>query len=97
VGIGIAMFGVGVAPTNYNNARVRLTQENQVTVEAIVNGERRNFARGTTLHDAIRDLGLEPAQVAVELNRQSVQRDLWLSTTVEAGAEIEIVQFVGGG
>ena len=42
-------------------------------------------------------LNLEPERVAVELNRVIVKRPLWDSTPVEAGAELEIVQFVGGG
>ncbi len=80
-------------PNNYNNPQVRVSKENQVTV----NGERRSFASETTLLDAVRALGLEPERVAVELNRVIVKRDLWPTTTVDAGAEIEIVQFVGGG
>jgi thiamine biosynthesis protein ThiS len=52
---------------------------------------------GATLLDVVRSLGLEPERVAVELNRTIVKRDLWTSTLVDAGAEIEIVQFVGGG
>ena len=67
--------------------------ENEVTV----NGERRTFAAGTTLLDVIRSLELEPARVAVELNREIIRRDLWASAVIETGAGIEIVQFVGGG
>jgi thiamine biosynthesis protein ThiS len=78
---------------DYNNARVRVSDENRVTI----NGEVRNFNVGATLLDVVRSLGLEPERVAVELNRTIVKRDLWTSTLVDAGAEIEIVQFVGGG
>lgn len=70
-----------------------MSEENQVTV----NGARRAFPSGTTLHDVIRTLHLEPERVAVELNRAIVKRDRWATTTVDSGAEIEIVQFVGGG
>ena len=45
----------------------------------------------------IRALELEPARVAVELNREIIRRDLWSSAVIETGAGIEIVQFVGGG
>ncbi len=65
--------------------------------EVTVNGERRIFAAGTTLLDVIRALELEPARVAVELNREIIRRDLWAGAVLEAGAGIEIVQFVGGG
>jgi thiamine biosynthesis protein ThiS len=67
--------------------------ENHVTV----NGERRSFPPGTTLIDLIGALGLAPERVAVELNRAIVKREFWPGTTVDSGAEIEIVQFVGGG
>jgi len=67
--------------------------ENHVTV----NGERRNFPAGTTLTGIIEALSLPPERVAVELNRTIVKREFWASTPVNSGAEIEIVQFVGGG
>jgi thiamine biosynthesis protein ThiS len=70
-----------------------VSTENQVTV----NGEHRNFPARTTLLEVVRALDLEPERVAVELNRAIVKRALWSDTTVENGAEIEIVQFVGGG
>jgi thiamine biosynthesis protein ThiS len=70
-----------------------VAKQNQVTV----NGEVRNFPPETTLHDVVRALDLEPERLAIELNRAIVKRDVWASTTVDAGAEIEIVQFVGGG
>ena len=70
-----------------------MTTENQVTV----NGERRSFPAETTLLDVVRALHLEPERVAIELNRVIVKRETWSATAVEGGAEIEIVQFVGGG
>ena len=70
-----------------------MTTENQVTV----NGERRSFPAETTLLDVVRALHLEPERVAIELNRAIVKRETWSTTAVEGGAEIEIVQFVGGG
>ncbi len=87
------MIWGGVEPHDYNNPRDLVSAENQVTV----NGERRFFPAETTLLDVVRALGLEPERVAVELNRAIVKRDLWTSTRVDSGAEIEIVQFVGGG
>jgi len=78
---------------DYNNPREPLTTENQVTV----NGERRSFPSEATLLDVVRALRLEPERVAIELNRAIVKREAWSATGVEDGAEIEIVQFVGGG
>lgn len=62
-----------------------------------VNGELQEVAAGATLADVVAQLGLPPERLAIELNRVIVKRELWGSTTVNAGAEIEIVQFVGGG
>ena len=67
--------------------------ENQVTV----NGERRSFPAGSTLIDLVAALNLPPERVAIELNRAIVKREFWSGTPVDSGAEIEIVQFVGGG
>lgn len=68
-------------------------EEHYVTI----NGERRAVSAGSSLLDVIRSLQLDPERVAVELNRSIVKRDLWTSTLVDSGAEVEIVQFVGGG
>jgi thiamine biosynthesis protein ThiS len=70
-----------------------VSTENQVTL----NGERRAFPAQTTLLDLVRALGLEPERVAIEYNRVIIKRELWASTALDHGAEIEIVQFVGGG
>jgi sulfur carrier protein len=70
-----------------------VSKKNHVTV----NGESRSFPLSASLLDVVRALQLEPERVAVELNRAIVKRDLWASTNLDEGAEIEIVQFVGGG
>jgi thiamine biosynthesis protein ThiS len=62
-----------------------------------INGERRAVEPGATLLDVVRSLGLEPERVAVELDREIVKRERWGETKVAGAAEIEIVQFVGGG
>jgi thiamine biosynthesis protein ThiS len=70
-----------------------VSKQNQVTI----NGEKHSFEADTTLDGVLKALGLPSERVAIELNRAIVKRDLWVSTTVDSGAEIEIVQFVGGG
>jgi thiamine biosynthesis protein ThiS len=62
-----------------------------------INGERRAIQAGATVLDVVRSLGLEPERVAVELDREIVKREKWAETKVGGAAEIEIVQFVGGG
>lgn len=70
-----------------------MTSETEVTV----NGERRSFPVHTTLLDVVKLLNLEPERVAIEYNRAILKRELWSSTAIDHNAEIEIVQFVGGG
>ncbi|MGD0048755.1 MAG: sulfur carrier protein ThiS [Bryobacteraceae bacterium] len=66
-------------------------------IPVIVNGETRTVAARQTLLELLLSLGLDPARVAVELDRRIVKQPQWPDTVVEAGARIEIVQFVGGG
>jgi thiamine biosynthesis protein ThiS len=47
--------------------------------------------------DLLRSLGIDPQRVAVELDRQIVKSADWPTTTLQRGARVEIVQFVGGG
>jgi thiamine biosynthesis protein ThiS len=65
-----------------------------------INGEARTFPNATTpftLSALVASLGLKPDRVAVELNRQIVQRERWSETLLREGDRLEIVQFVGGG
>jgi sulfur carrier protein len=68
-----------------------------VPIEIVVNGEQRTAAAGQTILGLLGDLQLDPARVAVELDRKIVKQPRWSETVLEAGARIEIVQFVGGG
>lgn len=67
------------------------------TVEIVVNGERRPAPAGLNLEQLLSFLGVDPARVAVERNRQIVRKPEWNSTTIGSGDQLEIVQFVGGG
>ena len=49
------------------------------------------------LVDLVRELSLEPARIAIELNQQVIRRDKWSQTSLREGDHIEIVHFVGGG
>jgi len=66
-------------------------------ISVFINGEARAVAPQQTLLELLQYLGLDPARVAVELDRRIVKQARWGDTVVEAGAQIEIVQFVGGG
>ncbi len=67
------------------------------TIEVTVNGESRSIPYGLTVIQLLEWLKVEPARVAVELNRSIVRQTEWQATLVESGARLEIVQFVGGG
>jgi sulfur carrier protein len=63
-----------------------------------INGEERTFSESAlTLAALIESLQMKPDRVAVELNRDIVQRDRWPETPLKDGDHLEIVHFVGGG
>jgi sulfur carrier protein len=66
-------------------------------MEITVNGEAKTTAQGQTILGLIQQLELDPARVAVELDRRIVKRPCWGETVLRTGAQLEIVQFVGGG
>lgn len=68
-----------------------------MSMEILVNGEVLGAPEGQTISGLLRDLKLDPARVAVELDRRIVKQPHWDATTLTPGARLEIVQFVGGG
>jgi thiamine biosynthesis protein ThiS len=66
-------------------------------IRVVVNGEPRSLPEGFSVARLLDWLAVDPAKVAVELNRSIVRRQDWTAATVEDGAQIEIVWFVGGG
>jgi len=66
-------------------------------IEIVVNGQPRQSPAGLHLRELLVWLQVDPARVAVELNRSIVKREAWERTPVEPGSTFEIVQFVGGG
>jgi thiamine biosynthesis protein ThiS len=66
-------------------------------IEILVNGEPQKTLEGQTILGLLEQLGLEPARVAVELDRRIVKQPGWPETVLRPGAQLEIVQFVGGG
>ena len=66
-------------------------------IDIVVNGEPQSTQDGQTILGLLKQLQLDPERVAVELDRHIVKQPRWPETVLEAGARIEIVQFVGGG
>jgi thiamine biosynthesis protein ThiS len=66
-------------------------------VQVIVNGEPQETKSGETVSGLLKALEIHPERVAVELDRKILKRALWEETFLRDGAQLEIVQFVGGG
>jgi sulfur carrier protein len=68
-----------------------------MSIDIVVNGQPQAAPQGQTILGLLHQLQLDPARVAVELDRRIVKQPRWQETVLESGAKIEIVQFVGGG
>ena len=66
-------------------------------IEITVNGEPQTTPQGQTILGLLQQLELDPARVAIELDRRIVKTSAWQETVLRPGAQLEIVQFVGGG
>jgi len=66
-------------------------------IEIVVNGQPRQTPAGQSLAELLVWLEVDPARVAIELNRSIIRRERWDETQIGQGAALEIVQFVGGG
>jgi thiamine biosynthesis protein ThiS len=68
-----------------------------MSMQITVNGEARSAPDGQTVLGLLHELKLDPDRVAVELDRRIIKQPLWRETGLHTGAQLEIVQFVGGG
>ena len=66
-------------------------------MEVLLNGERRQVPEDLNLEGVLQHLQIKSERVAIEHNRRIVKRDDWAQVKVQAGDELEIVHFVGGG
>ena len=62
-----------------------------------LNGKPRQIEAGLTVEELVASLGLNPALVVVELNREILSRGRYGEIGVQDGDTIELVHFVGGG
>lgn len=67
------------------------------SIALTLNGELRRFRIHATVADLVRDIGLDPAKVAVERNLEIVSRSTLEDVVLADGDRLEIVHFVGGG
>lgn len=66
-------------------------------IDIVVNGEGRHLDAALSVHEFLCRIGLNPAKVAVELNREIVARSTFADVVLADGDTLEIVHFVGGG
>jgi sulfur carrier protein len=66
-------------------------------MEIVLNGETRAVRDGATVSSLLTELSLPMTRVAVERNREIVQKAEYGATELAAGDRLEIVTFVGGG
>ena len=66
-------------------------------IDIVVNGQAQSAPEGQTLLGLLGQLQLDPARGAVELDRRIIKQPHWAETVLRPGAQLEIVQFVGGG
>jgi sulfur carrier protein len=66
-------------------------------MQLTINGESRTLDPVDTVDAMLRQLGLDPRGVVVELNRAIVRRADIAASPVQDGDTVEIVHFVGGG
>ncbi len=62
-----------------------------------INGKEEAFSKEGTLQNLIEGMGLLPARIVIEYNREIVLRDRWPQIVLKEGDTVEIVSFVGGG
>ena len=67
------------------------------TIHIVVNGAPKLVPPALNVAGLLAFLEIDGGKVAVELNRAIVRKKDWSTTTVEDGASIEVVWFVGGG
>ena len=66
-------------------------------IQIVVNGAGRCVPGDLTLTGLLGFLEISEERVAIELNGSIVRKGDWAATSIGAGANLEIVQFVGGG
>ena len=62
-----------------------------------LNGDPYELPAPASIAELLARLDIDPRRVAVERNFVVIKRDLYAATPIEAGDQIEVVNFVGGG
>lgn len=62
-----------------------------------INGKPTAVGQNISVEQLVREKGLIPERVVVEINRQIVPREQWPVFLLKEGDDVEIVSFVAGG
>jgi sulfur carrier protein len=81
---------------DYNGRRTGVSTDS-MGIAIVLNGQPYAAVEGETVLGLLEHLQLDPSRVAVELDRRILKQPHWAGTVLRPGAEVEIVQFVGGG
>lgn len=63
----------------------------------LANGHERSAADGCSVANFVRELGLDPRYVIIELNGEALQREHFETSSLTDGDRVEIVKAVAGG
>jgi len=66
-------------------------------IEITLNGEKRELESGQTVGAFLTAFGFDAEKVALERNLEIVPRSQFEATIIEAGDQLELVHFIGGG
>ena len=67
------------------------------SIRVYINGEPRHLDTPQTLTALLAALSIPAERVAIELNKSIIRKREWEATLISDGAQLEIVEFVGGG
>ena len=66
-------------------------------IKIILNGKLRSLQKTTSVHDLMRSLKLPTDKVAIELNKEIINKKSIKNLYLRNKDQIEIVHFIGGG
>jgi sulfur carrier protein len=67
------------------------------SIRVYINGEPHEIPGEQTVAALLSKLSIPAERVAIELNKSIVRKREWENTLISEGAQVEIVEFVGGG
>jgi sulfur carrier protein len=69
----------------------------QETIRVYINGDLHHMPPGQTVTALLANLKVPAERVAIELDKSIVRKREWENTLIKEDAQVEIVEFVGGG